>query len=285
MASYSTDNFKNTLAKTQLSGSWGNRLDQINTITAGYDYVSSNINNTPRNNSLQEINYAYQKYFKEQTFQLNFGAGAALLPGNGILPNAAAGFSYSGKSLYNSTQLQFSPVYTNIGVNKKYSKLNLNIYNEYYLLGRHLGTSQSFIGNRYSNDVYSWELDGHVYVVPWVKSNFQLKPEIMYSYSSATKNYASGIPYWTPHNLNIEGVGLAWTYTKQIMIPKFTMDGEMLLNNDNQNGLYYSANINLKAIVFKFWRVGLKGDLSTSKVYRSNSVSLSISYVFPKRFY
>lgn len=284
LASYSTDNFKNTLAKTEISGSWGNRLDHVNTITTGYDYVSSDINKLSRSSGLQEIRYGYTKYYQDQKYQLNAGAGVVRLSGNGFLPDLTTGFSYSATSTYSSLTAELSPVYTNVGVNRKYNKINLNFYNEVNFLNRHLGTSESFTGNRYSNNVYSWELDGHFYVSPWAKGYFHVKPEIMYSYSSATKNYSSGVPYWTPHNLNIEGVGVTWTYNKENLIPKFTMDGEMLLNNDNQNGLYYSANINLNALILKYWRLGLKGDVSTSKVYRSNSVTLSISYVFPKGF-
>lgn len=282
-ASYSSDNFKNTLASTQISTSWGERLKYTHTLSIGYYKVASDINNHSRNNALQKIAYQYQRYLKGQKYQLNATAGVVLLPNSSVLPNLSSGFSMNGKLSYTSLSAAWSPVYTNIAVRNRYNKLNSSLYNEFYLLKKHLGLSQSLTGNRYSNNVYSWEFDGRIYYVPHPKFYFNIKPEIMYSYSSATRNYDSGIPYWTPHNLQIEGAGLMWTYNKQKTIPKFTMDGEMLLNNDNKNGLYVTSNVSLNMKLFKYWQLSLQGDVSTSKVYRSNALTLSFSYFLPNK--
>ena len=286
VVSYSTDNFKNRLASTVLSTSWGERLKYINTVSTGFYYVSSDINNQPLHSSLQEINYKYQHYFDNQKYEVSGGAGVSMLPNYATLPaNISAGIAMSGNMNYTSLTLDYLPVYTSYAVKNRYYKMNGSLYNEFYLFARHLETSQTITANQYSNSVTSYEFDGHLYFIPNPKQYFNIDPEVMYSYSSATKNYASGIPYWTPHNLQIEGAGFMWKYNKDVVIPQFSMNGEALLQNDNQNGLYFTSNISLNIKIHKYWQVSLEGDFSTSRVYRSNEISLSVSYYLPKKLY
>ncbi|MCW9708307.1 DUF2194 domain-containing protein [Fodinibius salsisoli] len=282
-ASIASDNFNNEVATLGLFTEWGKRPKTTHRLSLDDKIVSSDILGTNNINELYHLRYQYQRSYRQQTMQ-SMLAGGIYADEQQLRPDIEAGFWFTGDSSYTSTQLQFEPVFTNSGIQQNINKLTLSLYREdYWFRSKWLQTGLSLTANWYSDHVFRYEGLSRFYLnLPFSTNYSKLRPLIDVSFSDATTSYLSGVPYYTPDQLFVKGVGIDYSYKDALYNPDFSAGIELALKHGSRDGAFFSGSAHLSARINKFWELSLQGDLSTSSVYRYNKIGLGISYTLPK---
>ncbi|NGP87894.1 DUF2194 domain-containing protein [Fodinibius halophilus] len=281
-ASFTSDNFDNNTGSLGLFGEWGDRRNVIHKVSLNDRYVSSKTLNNNRLDYLYNVKYQWRKSFNSQASQLKIGGGI-YSENNAIKPGLQAGYWFAEDSTYTSIDLEFQPVFTNSGLQQDINKIKGAIYREDYWISNRFQTTLSLNANWYSDNNYSYEgLLKLYYEIPFANDLAGIRPLADISYANSKVGYLRGVPYYTPDNLFVKGVGIDLNYKNERTDPSFTSRIEILGKHSNRDGTFLAATGTVKAQVNDYWSLSLNGYLSTSKIYRYNSLSLSISYIFPR---
>ena len=280
-ADYASDNFDNTIGRFGSFVEWGNRQRITHQVALEEVYIGSNVNFTDQNNNLIKADYQYKQRWPNKGLQFN-GMAGFYYENYRLRPDAGLGIGYGRDSTFTSAQLSWQPVFTNTSINQNINELELAVYREGYGFRNILQTSVSLTGKRYSNDVYSYEALGRLYVqLPFSTSYHRMRVVGELSFSDATTSYTSGIPYYTPDKLLIEGLGVEYRYRDILENPNLSFELELMGKHGNRDGYFISSAARLNARLKKHWELSLNADISSSTVYRYNHVGLTISYILP----
>ncbi|MDR8391014.1 DUF2194 domain-containing protein [Aliifodinibius sp. S!AR15-10] len=283
-ASYSSDNFNNNLAGIGLTSQWGYRPNHVHTITVGRSMVESDFNTNLVSDQLTSLDYTYQQSYRQQSMQSTLGGGFRLTQDGTLLPNLRAGLWKAVDSTFTSGELNFSPVMTNTAISQGVKQVKGSLYREdYWLKQGRLLTTFSGSGSWYTDEVFSFEALGRFYVqLPFSTSVFRTRVIGEGAYLDATRNYSSGIPYWTPNSLVIKGVGVDLRYQDRVQDPNFWVEAEVI-GKHNRDGLYLAYAARLNARIARYWQLRLNAEISSSEIYRSNNIGFTLRYLLPKQ--
>lgn len=102
-------------------------------------------------------------------------------------------------------------------------------------------------------------------------------------YSDANHRYQNGIPYYTPDNLFVKGMGVEARFRDRVQDPLKEFNLKVMGKYNNQDGFYFTATSSLSARIHRYWELSLDAHLSSSEVYRYNNFGLNISYTLPNQ--
>ena len=280
--SFSSDNFNSQTGEIGVFTEWGNRQDITHRITFSEGLVSTNIIGGSNLDNLLHLDYRYQHTYQDPSRQLTLGGGA-YFENQSLRPTLRSRYWSSVDSTYTSGQVKFGPVLTNTALRQQINQIEGQIYREDYWFNSWIQTAVSGRGRWYSNSNISYEgLLRFFLNKPIFTPKRKVRPLIDFSYADASTNYPSGLPYYTPDNLFVQGIGVDLQYQDLRYEPDFSAGLEMMVKRDNRNGSFFVGSGRLSATISNFWELSLDGYFSTSQVYRYNSVNVSISYTFPK---
>ena len=270
------DNFSNSERWNGIGIGFGNVESVSSNLFIGRTQVGSDIDGNRMANSLGILRYDFNAMLGSSS-RLTLKAGtwfdqSELLPGGGLSFWTAKGYRYQ------SYEMRFNPVLTNTAILKHYYAARIGTYREDPWFGNFMLTSLSLDGRYYTNDVWMYESSLRVTFANDQKGTMSLKPFIESDWMDATKNYDLGIPYWTPHKLFVYSAGLHLGINKG---QRLNMYAEVMGQHDEVDGYYLSGSANLNVRIWKFWNVKFSSNLSTSRVYRSNILQLSVTYTLP----
>ncbi|WP_138429701.1 DUF2194 domain-containing protein [Fodinibius saliphilus] len=282
-ASFTSDNFENNTGSLGIFGEWGNRTKYVHGLSIHDRYVSSNTLNGNRIDYLYNVNYKYKRNFNNQSSQLILG-GSIYSENNSLKPGAQLGYWFAKDSTYTSVEAKLQPVFTNSGLQGDINKIEGTLYREDHWFDNRFQTALSLTAKWYTDKNFSYE--GLLKLYYRVLDNNRLtkiRPLVDFSYADAKIGYLTGVPYYTPNNLAVKGAGVELGYQNMRSDPSFSSRLEILGKHSNRDGAFLAASGSVTAQINKYWDLALNGYLSTSKIYRYNSLSLSISYIFPRR--
>lgn len=280
--SFSSDNFNSQTGEMGVFSEWGNRQDITHRITFSEGLVSTNIIGGSNLDNLLHLDYRYQHNYQNPSRQLTIGAGA-YFENQSLRPTLRSRYWASVDSTYTSGQVEFGPVLTNTALRQQINQIEGQIYREDYWLNSWVQTAMSGRGRWYSDSNISYEALVRFFLnKPIFTPKRKIRPLIDFSYADASTNYPSGLPYYTPNNLFVQGIGVDLQYQDLRYEPDFSAGLEMMVKRDNRNGSFFVGSGRLSATISNFWELSLDGYFSTSQVYRYNSVNVSISYTFFK---
>ena len=281
---YSDDNFNNETATAGIASEWGHRHKTTHTVTAGRQLVQSAVNAQSLTDQLNTISYTLRHNFRRQSRQFNAGAGVRQV-GDELLPELSAGMWWAGTdSTFTSGQVSFNPVMTNTAITRDINQFKGTIYREdYWLKKGRLMTTLSGTANWYTDDVFSYETLGRFYLqLPFSTSVIRARGIGEAAYLDATTEYTDGVPYWTPGDLLIKGAGLDIRYQDAPENPDVRIEAE-IMGKHNRDGFYITSAARLNARLARYWQLRINAGLSSSSIYRSNSVGIGLRYIFPKQ--
>jgi len=271
------DNYSNSEQRSGVGIGFGNTAGTSSNLFVGHTWIGSDINNNQMSDGLNFASYDFNAMLHGGSAKFTLKASSwfdqsRALPGGGISFWTAKGFWFQ------SYEASFNPVMTNTALADRYYVAKLGTYREDPWFRNFMLTSFSLNGRYYTNKVWMYESSLRLTFDNKQKSDVQLKPFIEADWSDATRNYDLGIPYWAPHKLFIYTAGLHFGYDTGSRLNFYT---ELLGQHDDEDGYYLSGSTNLDVRLWKFWRVKFSSNLSTSKVYRSNILRLSVTYTLP----
>lgn len=280
-ASYASDNYANTTARSSVFAEWGNRQDVVHRVGLRDLYVASDGASGGARRILYGMNYTYRRLWPDRGLQGTGGVGFYADAGT-LFPEASLGAGYGRDSTYTSLQLGYTPELTGHAVRQDIRELSLSLYHENYWHHGRIQTTLSAVGKRYSNSVYAGEVLGRGYLsLPGLRGKHGLRLLSELSYSDASRYFDNADPFFTPQNLFIKGAGMQYRYRGGAGAPSGGLSLEVMGKHDNENGLYLTSALQLNARIRQYWQLSLDASLSSSAVYRYNQVGLSVSYLLP----
>ncbi len=282
ISAITSDNFNSQTAEIGLFAEWGNRQDATHRVTLSEQVVSSDLIGGSNLDNLYHLDYRYQQTYQEPSRQLTLGGGGYILD-QSFRPGVHAEYWISKDSTYTSGQLEFSPVFTNTALNQDISKVQGQLYREDYWLNGGIQTALSLRGTWFSDSNFSYEALSRFFVNwPVSTGKRKIRPLIDFSYADAQTTYSSGNPYYTPDALFVQGIGVDLSYQDAQNDPDFSAGVELMAKRDSRDGAFFVGAGRLNAQISNFWQLSLNGYFSTSRVYRYNSINLSVSYIFQR---
>ena len=279
---YYSDNFDNTSARGGISVQIGNRRDQTHTFRLEDIYASSAINN-----QVPSSNYAGLGYeFEDRTLDYKwiFKAGGGIFAGtDGIIGELSTTLSYSYDSTFTSGELSLEPILTQAGIDQNIYKSQLSIYREDFWAKDLLLTTFSGGAKYYTNSVFEYDATGRVYFQPR-NNEFRVRAISELFYADASETFQSGIPFFTPENLFVKGLGIDFRYREPNDFSYFTLaELEIMGKHETTDGFFVTGRASLEKKLKSFWEFKIGTEISTSEVYRSNRVFFTISHIFNRR--
>jgi hypothetical protein len=276
------DNFNNTFGRGGVSVEIGNRQKNTHTFRSEYLVFSDEGLQTSATLNYQGVGYQFTHRSDDQQFE--FRAGPTLLFGEGdYIPEALISVGFSVDSSYTSVQLTGGAELTSTSLQNDYYQAQVQLYRQDYWADGNLLTSISTNGKYYTNSVFQYGAQGRVYL-DIMESKWRLRPTAELSYSDATENYASGIPFYTPDQYFSQGIGLDLQFRNPDTFEyKTQLTGEVMGKKERREGAFLTARVELQHKFRNFWEFSLGSEISTSQVYRSNRIFFTISHYFPKK--
>ncbi|MDX1639133.1 MAG: SPOR domain-containing protein, partial [Balneolaceae bacterium] len=278
--SHEDDNFNNRVTRLGIGAEWGNTTRNVHSLNFSRLLVESTVNDRDLFGRLYQADYSFAHTFPNQQMQARAGGGVQYRSGDAF-PYAAAGISHYDSLSFSSLELQFQPVLTNTGIDRGIKELEGTLYREDTWLNGLLRTAISGRGRYFTDNVLAYKGGVSLYLWPQTVGDFSITPVVSGSYGHASVSRLSGVPYYTPSNLITRGAGLNLAY--QVPQSDISIQMQLQANRDNDTGLFSSANTTVSTPLGSAFALELQGNISNSQVYRSNSISFSLKYNFPKR--
>ncbi len=276
---YYTDNFDNSRGRGGVSAQFGYRRDQTHLFKAEDIYTSNRIANTVFNSNFAGLSYEFED--RSLDYQWNFKTGAGVFGGNnGFIGEIYTSLSYSHDSTFTSGRLALQPVLTQTGIDNHYYKTQLDLYREDYWFGDLIVTSLSGVGRYYTNNVIDYEAIGRVYIQP-SDNAFRLRGIAELSWADASESFLSGVPFYTPDDWFVKGIGLDLRYREPNNFEYRSLaEIEVMGKHEQSDGLYVTGRASLEKKFSSFWELKIGTEVSTSRIYRSNRVFFTLSHYF-----
>lgn len=277
---YRDDNFNNRFARYGLSTQLGNRRRKTHTIKIEDLFFESP--GTTNLSNFVGLGYEYSHRYRNQIAEFKLGGGAFSGEGN-VIGEAFTSLSKSGTTSFTSGKLSLGPVLTNTAVVDNYYQLQFEGYREDNWLKDKVVTTLAGGGSYYTNSVTEYEATGRIYYQLFI-NKFRIRPIGSLSVSDASKNFLSGIPYFTPDNYFEQGIGLDFRFRNPDTFDYFTLfDFELMLKNERRDGVFGTGRVQLEKKFKRFWEFKVGSEISTSKVYSSNRIFFTLSYYFKRK--
>lgn len=282
-SSFAYDNFNNDVGRVEAYTNWGNEHTFRHRVAVGQVKVRSLTQRlTDSRQNLLQLTYSYRRKFWQQAGLFTFVMGT-YLNNQQIYPTANAAAWIAGDSTFTSANLRYSPIFTVPALYQHISRIKATLYREDYWIGNFVQTNFSLTGRWFTDKNIAYESGITVYSRwPFPKQHI-VRPVAGLSYADAYKSQPNGIPYYTADHLITGGVGLQVQYQDAQHGPGFSAKAEFLAKRDNRNGNFWTGFLNIKAQIADYWQLKAEGYLSTSKIYRYNSINVGIYYIFPRK--
>ncbi len=280
---YRDDNFDNTFARGALSVQFGNRQRKTHTVKAENLIFSDDDAQTTTTMEYYGLGYEFSSRWKEQ--QLEFRAGTSVLfREQDVIPEALVSLGYSHDSTYTSVQLTGGPELTSTSIQNDYYQAEVQLYRQDFWWDGNLATGISGTGKYYTNEVFEYGGQGRVFG-NLVDQKWRLRTIGELGYYDATESFLNGIPYYTPDKYFSQGMGLDLQFRNPDTFEYRTqIDAEVMAKHEQRDGFFFSGGIQFEHKFRNFWEISAGTEISTSKVYRSNRVFITISHYFPTKF-
>jgi len=277
VSDYASDNFDNTIAHWGAFFEWGDRQNNTHRITANEQLVGSEAGN----DNLQKLWHAtYQFRDRLNEDNIQFTAGGGFFLEEKVKPDLLVSAGYGKASTYTSAELTYRPEFTIMALRQDINKINLALYHENYFRKGKLQGTLFLNGKYYTNNVTAFEMTGRVFYKLPFANDFRGVTEL--SHSNASKIFESGNPFFTPDNLFIQGLGAKYQFPSELSNTDLEAELEMLVKNDNDNGIYVVSSARINKRLKKYWQVSINANISSSAVYRYNRMALTLSYLLPR---
>lgn len=276
---YYTDNFDNNRGRGGVSVQVGYRRDQTHLFKVEDIYTSNRIGTTVSNSNFSGLSYEFED--RSLDYKWDFKTGAGIFGGNnGLIGEIYTSLSYSYDSTFTSGKLALQPVLTKTGIDNNYYKTQLEIYREDFWLKDQIVTSLSGVGRYYTNSVFDYEAIGRVYIQP-VNKGLRLRGIAEISWADASESFLSGVPFYTPDNWFVKGIGLDLRYRKPDNFDYLSLlEIEVMGKHEQSDGFYVTGRASLEKKLSSFWEFKAGTEFSTSRIYRSNRVFFTLSHYF-----
>ncbi len=279
---YQTDNFNNSSGRGGISVELGNRRDITHTITAEDLFTATTNNDTTRNSNFYGLGYVFEN--RSSDYVWGFQTGASTFFGNSkIIGEIFTSLSYNIDSTFTIGKLTLAPVLTQNSLTQNIYKAQAEVYREDFWFGDLVVTSISASGKYYTNNVFEYDGVGRAYLQPW-NNTYRGRLITELGFSDASKKFTSGIPFYTPENLFVQGIGLDFRFRKPNDFEyKTLVDVEVMAKHEQKDGFFFTGRANLEHKFTNYWQLKVGTDFSTSKLYRSNSIFFTISHYLRKK--
>lgn len=277
---YRDDNFDHVFARFGTSSQFGNRKRDVHLVKIEDLYFENSRSGTGNtSNNFVGAGYEFQRRSLNQSTE--YKTGVSLYSGNQkVLGEGFASIAYSYDSTFTSGKLYAGPVLTNNAILNDYYKIELEGYREDIWNKDRFVTSLVGGVNYYTNSVFEYELVGRVYLQPF-KKRVRFRPIAELSWADASKNFSSGIPYFTPDQFFSQGLGFDLRYRNPDNFDFLSLlDLEMMVKHETTDGFFGTGRIQFQNKFKKYWEIKLGSEISTSQIYRSNRFFFTLSYYF-----
>lgn len=280
---YRDDNFDNTFARGGLAVQLGNRLNNTHTLKSESLVFSDDDRETTLTLGYYGLGYEFAGRWNEQKFE--FRAGSSMLWGEGdFIPEALLSLGYSHDSTYTSAQLTGGSELTSTAIQNNYYQSQLQLYRQDFWWDGNLTTGISATGKYYTNNVIEYGGQGRIFG-NLLDRKWRIRTIVELGYYDATESFLTGIPYYTPDNYFSKGIGLDLQFRNPNTFEYRTqLNAEVMGKHEQQDGYFFSGRIQFEHKFKNFWEVSAGTEVSTSRVYRSNRVFITISHYFPTNF-
>ena len=282
-ASVERDNFDNDVARVGLTASWGRRQEYRHRLTSEELWIRSRAGTRVLSGRMHRLHYTYQMYPNiSGLLQASVGGGVQYAENRGrFFPSLTAAVSGASLRSFTSTTLELSPEYTNSAIDQNIHRLQAEVYREDQWWKQRIRTALSGRTRYYTDNVLFYEGSLKAFVPVLQASWLRISPLGQFSYASATEARPSGVPYWTPNNLQIRGGGLEL----QVGSGEYDFTGRLegMRKHNNETGVFTTVNASASWNLNPYWSVELQGRISTSELYRSNSAGLSVTMRLPRK--
>ncbi len=276
---YRDDNFDNRFARFGLSTQFGNRNQQTHLFKLE-DLFFENSGSTQLSN-YAGLGYEFSTRYAEQANEFKVGGG--VFSGSGdFLTELFTSLSHSGAKSFTSGKLSFGPELTNQSVINNFNKFRFEGYREDNWSEKWV-TSLSGAGTYYTNSVTEYEATGRFHY-QITTEKLRARPIASLSWSDASENFNSGIPYFTPDQYFEQGLGVDFRYRKPDTFDFFTkLELELMARHEFSEGIFGTGRLQLDHKFKQYWELRLGTEISTSKIYSSNRLFFTLSYYFRKK--
>lgn len=276
---YRDDNFENSFARFGLSSQFGNRRKQTHLFKLE-DLFFENSGSTTLSN-YTGIGYEFSSRYSDQANEFKLGGG--LLSGSGdLLVELFTSLSRSGTNSFTSGRLSYGPELTSQSVISNFNKFRFEGYREDNWSSKWV-TSLSGAGTYYTNSVSEYEATVRLYF-QIAANRFRVRPIASMSWSDASENFNSGIPYFTPDQYFEQGLGVDFRFRKPDTFDFFTkFEFELMARHESTEGIFGTGRLQFDQKFKNYWELSLGTEISSSKVYSSNRIFFTLSYYFRKK--
>lgn len=277
-----TDNFDNNSFRGGISVQSGNRRNRTHLFKFEDIYASSSINNQVISSNFTGLGYEFEN--RTLDYRWIFKAGGGLFAGtDGLIGELSTTLSYSYDSTFTSGELSLEPVLTQAGIDENIYKSQLSVYRENFWAKDLLVATFSGSVKYYTNSVFEYDGTGRLYLQPGNKE-FRLRAITELYYADASETFQSGVPFFTPENLFIQGVGTDIRYREPNNFDYLTLaELEIMGKHETTDGFFVTGRASIETKLKSFWEFRLGTEISTSEVYRSNRIFFTISHIFNRR--
>lgn len=279
--SYFYDNFDNSTLEGDLSIQWGNRTDITHQLSTREIIVQNRRNNTTATSNLHGLGYLFEHRDSSQTKTFKFGISISA-NSSSVFGSALIGGTISYDSTFTSATLSFEPVLTLSAINRNIYKGKLEFYREDPWFNSKVLTTVFGNTQYYTNNVYDGTVSGRLYIQPSNRS-FRMRGIAELSYADASKEFLNAIPYFTQNDYFLKGVGLDLRYRSPNTFDYKTLfEAELMGKHAQRDGYFMTGRVNIEHKFDNYWFVKLGTEYSTSSIYQSNRIFLTISHYFRK---
>tara|TARA_R110000868_G_scaffold304437_23_gene565447 strand:+ start:13115 stop:17023 length:3909 start_codon:yes stop_codon:yes gene_type:complete len=277
---YRDDNFDNRFARFGVSTQFGNRRRKTHTFKLEDLFFEGSGATSLSNYS--GAGYEYSHRYSDQLREFKLG-GVAFFGESNLIGEIFTSLSRAGVSSFTSGELSFGPVLTNVAVRNKYYQFQFEAYREDNWLKEKIVSTLSGGVSYYTNSVNEYEATGRLYY-QIRKNRFRIRPIASLSIADASKNFPSGIPFYTPENYFEQGFGVDFRFRNPNTFEYFTLlDLEIMAKHELRDGIFGTGRIQLENKFNRYWEFKIGSEISTSKIYSSNRIFFTLSYYFKRK--
>jgi len=279
---YFSDNFDNQSARGGASIQFGNRREKTHLFKAEDIYINNSVGNQNNFTNFTGIGYEFEK--RKADFSRTFKFNPSVFYGDeGLLGEVSTTFTFSKDSSFTSLMLSFEPEMTLQSIVEDIYKTKFEFYREDPWLNNNFLTTLSGNTQYYTNSVFDYSLTGRAYLQPW-ETSFRGRLIGEFGWQDASEQFANANPFFTQDDYLLKGLGLDMRYrTPNNFEYDSLLELEIMGKHANIDGYFMTGRLNLEHKFRKFWQVKAGTEFSTSSVYQSNRIFLTISYFFPKK--
>lgn len=279
---YFSDNFDNSSARGGASIQFGNRRNLTHLFKLEDIYVNNRVGTQNFYSNFSGLGYEYERRKEDYSRVFKFGP-SVFFGDEGLLAEAFISYSISYDSTFTSLNLSFEPEYTREAILQDIYKVKGEFYREDPWFNNNFLTTLSGNGQFYTNEVFDYSVTGRAYLQPW-ETPFRGRLIGELAWQDATKSFVNADPFFTQNNYFLKGVGLDLRYRNPNDFNYDTLfELEVMGKHASTDGYFMTGRVNIEHKFKNFWQVKVGSELSTSSVYQSNRIFLTISHFFRYR--